>query len=307
MRSYTLSSFSKQGPCVCVLGCFDGVHAGHTLLINEAISIAKNLSIASLVWSFREPPKNFFEKNPTPILSTPEEKRETIRALGADIYVSVQFEPRIASLSPEDFFEKILLDKIGAAHIVCGFNFHFGKGGAGDTELLAELCHKNGIGLSVIPPIVLDNATVSSSLIRTYLKDGRLDDTNKLLGRPYSLTAKVIDGQHLGRTLGFPTINQKFREGKLVLTNGVYLTRVSLGGKSKYGITNVGVRPTVDGSTLCAETNIFDFCGDLYGKTIKIEFLKFLRPEKKFSSIDELSLQVHSDIEKAKSIINDIK
>ena len=306
MRSYTLSTFNKKGACVCALGCFDGVHIGHTALIKEAIRVSKELSVPSLVWSFKEPPKNFFEKNSIPLLTTPSEKRETLRALGADIYLSVDFEPNIASVSAEEFFEDILMKKIGALHIVCGFNYRFGKGGKGDTELLKALCEKHGIGLSVIPPVILNGVTVSSSLIRSYLTNGRLDDATVLLGRPYSLTSKVIDGQHLGRTLGFPTVNQIFKEGKLVLKNGVYLTRVYFEQKERFGITNVGFRPTVDGNTLCAETNIFDFSGDLYGKTVKVEFLKFLRSERKFESINELSSQVHADIEKARQIIKDI-
>ena len=305
MRSYTLTSFSKKGHCVCALGCFDGVHVGHSSLIKEAIRISDELSVPSLIWSFKEPPKNFFEKNSTPILTTPKEKQETVRALGADIYVSVAFEPSIAALSAEDFFKNILIKKIGAVHIVCGFNYRFGRGGKGDTELLAKLCHENGIGLSVIPPVIINGVTVSSSAIRSYLADGRLNDANMLLGRPYSLTAKVIDGQHLGRTLGFPTVNQKFRAGKLVVRNGVYVSRILLPDNIKYGITNVGFRPTVDGNTLCAETNIFDYKGDLYGKTVKIEFLEFLRPEQKFESIEELSAQVHSDIKEAKAVIED--
>ena len=307
MKSYTLSTYKANNSCVCALGCFDGVHIGHRELINRARKIADSVSLPLLVWSFAEPPKNFFLKNSVPLLTPPEEKRLQMRRLGADIFISVPFDQAIASISPEDFFEDILIKKIKATHIVCGFNYRFGNGGRGDTELLCALCKKHGIGLSVIPPVRMGDITVSSTEIRSALLTGDLTKANALLGRPYSLHSMVIDGQHLGRKLGFPTINQIFPKGKLILKNGVYVTRALFGKTSRYGITNVGLRPTVDGHTLCAETNIFDFEGDLYGKTVTIEFLQFIRPEKKFSSIDELSAQVGLDIEKATHFIANIK
>ena len=304
MKSYSLNEYQAQGKCVCALGCFDGVHVGHAALINEAKRVANRLSLPTLVWSFSEPPKNFFLKDKVPLLTTSEEKRLQMRRIGADVFISVPFDKSISSLSAEDFFKSILQEKINASHIVCGFNYRFGKGGAGDTRLLEELCKKHGIGLSVIPAVTIGDTTVSSTEIRQALESGNVEKASALLGRPYSLRAKIVDGQRLGRRLGFPTINQSFPEGKLVVKCGVYVTKVTFGKTRRYGITNVGVRPTVDGQHLCAETNIFDFDGDLYGKTVTVEFLKFLRPEKKFSSVDELMAQVHSDIAKAKSIIS---
>ena len=144
MKSYTLSTYAANGPCVCALGCFDGVHIGHQELINSAKKIAENASLPLLVWSFAEPPKNFFLKNSVPLLTTAEEKRLQMRRLDADIFIRVPFDQKIASISPEDFFEDILIKKIKATHIVCGFNYHFGKNGRGDTELLSVLCQKQG-------------------------------------------------------------------------------------------------------------------------------------------------------------------
>ena len=307
MKSYTLRTYKANNSCVCALGCFDGVHIGHQELINKAKEIADRVSLPLLVWSFAEPPKNFFLKNSVPLLTSSEEKRLQIRRLGADIFLSVPFDQTIASLSPEDFFENILVKKFKATHIVCGFNYRFGNGGKGDTELLSVLCKKYGLGLSVIPPVKIGDITVSSSEIRSALRVGDLTKATELLGRPYSLRSNVINGQRLGRKLGFPTINQTFPNGKLILKNGVYVTRVLWGKTARYGITNVGLRPTVDGHTLCAETNIFDFEGDLYGKTVTIEFLEFIRDEKKFSSIDELSAQVGLDIREATHFIANIK
>jgi riboflavin kinase/FMN adenylyltransferase len=225
-----------------------------------------------------------------------------MRSLGVDLLISTDFDSRIATLSAKDFFKDILADRLKARHIVCGFNYRFGKGGKGDVDMLGSLCREYGIELSVVPPVTLDGTTISSSEIRHALTSGDLERANLLLGRPYSLCARVIDGQHLGRTLGFPTVNQTFDAHKLLPTYGVYASRVRVDGIPHHGITNIGMRPTVGGALLCAETNIFDFEGDLYGRTLTVELLSFIRPEKKFDSVDSLSAQVHADIAYAKEI-----
>ena len=306
MKTYTNIDFTADTSTVCALGCFDGIHLGHAHIINEAKRIAASLSIASAVWSFREPPKNYFSKDKIKLLTSPEEKRLAMQALGVDIFVCIPFDENISSLPARTFFEDILIKRLNVRHIVCGFNYRFGKGGEGTAEMLKSLCAEAGIGLSVIPPITSGELTVSSSEIRTALCEGDISCANALLGRAYSLRAKVIDGQHLGRTLGFPTVNQQFSKSKLLPRNGVYVSRIRVGRKLHYGITNIGLRPTVNGKELCAETNIFDFTGDLYGRTLTVELLAFLRPEQKFSSIDELSNQVYKDIDEAHSFIRSL-
>lgn len=303
MKTYRSLNYRSDMPTVCALGCFDGVHIGHASIISKAREIANLNSAACAVWSFAEPPKNYFGNEETPLLTTHGEKQKIMRRLGVDVFVSIPFDKSIASMSAESFFHSVLLGSMNAQHIVCGFNYRFGKGGAGDCTLLAELCKKNGIGLSVIPPISINGTTVSSTEIRNALYTGDTNTAKIYLGRPFSLRAKIISGQHLGRTLGFPTVNQSFPERKLVPKNGVYVSRVTFGNRARYGITNIGVRPTVDGKTLCAETNLFDFDGDLYGKTVTVEFLEFLRPEQKFASVEELSAQIRSDMSKAKEYI----
>jgi len=300
---YSVDTF-LDSPCVIAIGCFDGVHLGHSMLIREAKRIANEKELPIAVWSFSEPPKNHFFPNSTPLLTTVSEKRELMKKQGADIFVSVTFTDSIASLSPEDFFNTILVERLKATHIVCGFNYRFGKNGKGDTDLLTKLCAERGIGISVLPPVRLDDITVSSSEIRAALDMGDLELVNSLLGRPFSIKEKVIDGQHLGRTLGFPTINQAIPNGKAMPTYGVYLSKISYGRLCRYGITNVGIRPTVGGNILYAETNIFDYSGDLYGKTVKVELLKFIRAEKKFRDLETLSEQVRADIETAKKLLN---
>lgn len=306
MKTYTDLDIQLSSPTVCALGCFDGVHLGHTYIINEAKRVAASLSVPTAVWSFREPPRNYFAKDKVKLLTTPTEKRLAMSKLGVDIFISISFKKEIASLSAREFFEDILIGKLNVRHIVCGFNYRFGKGGDGNAKVLESLCAERGIGLSVVPEVTLGNITVSSSEIRRALAQGNAAGAAELLGKPYSLYAKVIDGKHLGRTLGFPTVNQEFSNKKLLPRNGVYVSRVHIGHRTFYGITNVGLRPTVEGTTPCAETNIFEFEGDLYGRTLTVELLSFLRPEQKFSSVDELSIQVHKDIDEAKALIKKI-
>jgi len=307
MEKYYELDYVRNSECVIALGCFDGVHKAHAAVISEAVRIAKENALPSLVWSFAEPPKRFYAPASTSLLSCREEKERLIDSLGADILLSIRFDDKISSVEPEEFFYEYILGRLHASHIVCGYNFNFGKGGKGNTELLKGLCRENGVGFTAISSVNVGERRVSSSEIRRMLSSGDLEGARELLGHNYSIANTVVDGQHLGRSLGFPTINQKFSEGESPLAAGVYLTKIYLESGTFFGITNVGTRPTVDGKGTVAETNIFDFSGDLYGKLVKVEFLHFIRPETKFSSVDALSAQVHEDIETAKSLANKYK
>ena len=307
MKKYYNISYARNTGCVVALGCFDGVHKAHTAVISEAVKIAKSNSLPSLVWSFAEPPKRFYAPLSAPILSGKEEKERLIESLGADVLLSIKFDEDIASVDAEEFFYEYMLHRLRAAHIVCGFNFNFGKGGKGNTELLERLCAENGVGFTALPSVMIDGRRVSSSEIRRLLLSGDLEGARDLLGHNYAIIDEVTHGKHLGTGLGFPTINQKFEAGSCPLAAGVYLTRTEIGKDSYFGITNVGTRPTVEGEGVVAETNIFDFSGDLYGKTLRVEFLHFMRPETKFSSVDALSKQVHEDIETAKCLSENYK
>ena len=305
MKVYSTINHSSGSPCVVALGCFDGVHVGHIEVIKTARKLADTLGYDCTVWTFDEPPKNYFLKRSVPLITDKAQKKELISRLGTDKLISVPFTKETAKISAEDFFDEILRKRIKAKHIVCGFDYSFGKDGKGTPELLAELCSKNNIGLSVIPPVSVSGITVSSSAIRDALADGKTEIATALLGRPYSLRTIVINGQHLARKLGFPTVNQEFPSRMLVPKYGVYVSQVTIANRRKkyFGITNVGIRPTVGGTALFAETNIFDFSDDLYGSSVKIEFLSFIREEKNFESIDALSVQVNEDIKKAKEYI----
>ena len=300
--AYTISKVDSA----VALGCFDGVHIGHAQIIKSTVEEAKKSNLCSIVWSFQSPPKNLFFENDSQkhaLIIPFSEKRKLIKALGADILISTKFNEKIASLTPEEFFENILVKCLRAKHVFCGFNYRFGKGGKGDVKLLYELCKKNGIKLSVADEIKIDGISVSSSAIRAYLSVGDIENAKKMLGHPYSIKDKIKDGQHLGRKLGFPTVNQNVPNDSYPLKNGVYLTKAKFSGKIKYGITNIGMRPTVKGKERVAETNIFDFDGTLYGKYVTVEFVKFIRAEKVFDSLEALTDQVNKDIQAAKALI----
>ncbi len=287
-------------PCVVALGCFDGVHLGHEAVIRSARAVAEEHTLPLIVWSFQTPPKNYFSPTPAPLLTTQTEKEARMRALGVDIFLSIPFDAAIASLPYEAFFEDILCRNLSACHLVCGFDFTFGAKGLGNPERLSALCEAHGLALSVVPPFSLNGEAVSASGIREAIENGQVEQAAHMLGRAYSITETVVHGQHLARNLGFRTINQLLPAHKAVPRHGVYVSRIEIDSNIHYGISNVGMRPTVGGTLLCAETHIFDFSGDLYGTNPTVAFLHFLRPETRFDSLEQLTKQVNTDIVSAK-------
>lgn len=300
-------NYTQREPCVVALGCFDGVHLGHTAVINQAKEKADSLNVPLCIWSFAEPPKRFYAKETVHLLSSAKSKAEIIEMLGADVYISVKFNANIAAVTAEDFFNNILIKNLNCVAVVCGYDFTFGKGGCGNAELLSFLCKSYGIDFIPVQSVNVDGEAVSSSRIRGYILNAEIERANKLLGRPYSIVAEIIDGKHLGRNLGFPTINQRIDENLCKPANGVYLTRITLDDACYFGITNVGTQPTVCGRDIIVETNIFDISANLYGKEATVEFLKFIRPERKFNTIDELKTQVNRDIATAKAMAAEYK
>lgn len=302
MQIYKTTDILLTAPCVVALGCFDGVHIGHQKVIGLAREQADRLGAPLAVFTFSEPVKNFFVPDGTPLLCSEEEKLKLLEEPGVDIAVCVPCSEEILSMRAEDFVNEILLRRLHAVHAVCGYNYTFGKNASGNAELLTELCEKSGVGVSIAPCLEYKGSAVSSSAIRQALALGNVECAAELLGRPFSVSAKVINGQHLARRLGFPTVNTVPDPRLALPSNGVYATEIVFDGKTEYGITNVGVRPTVGTDILCAETHIFDFEGDMYGKTVTVKFLHFLRNEIKFPSIEAMACQIKKDIEQAKNL-----
>lgn len=297
MKVLTYAPAERLAPSCVALGFFDGVHLGHRAIFNEALAVK---GLQTITYTFQRHPKNTIAGHTVvPLLTDNTEKNGLLSAIGLDACVYDDFQ-RVRSLTAEEFFEQVLLKQLHAKHVVCGFNYRFGYCGVGDHNTLAELCAKHGVGLSVVQPVVIDGLTVSSSLIRSLLRQGEAERAAALLGRPYSLQRPVLYGKRLGRTLGLPTINQTFAEEALVPAFGVYATRTQVDGREYDSISNIGLRPTVDDRDLNCETHILDFDGDLYEKEICVSFFKRLRPEVRFSDLAALQQQVEKDKQTAR-------
>ena len=294
----TMREVSKPPVSVVCLGNFDGVHVGHAALINEAKKQKNKLlpqypAVSCGMCFFGIPPSSFLCPLPIPQLTSLEQKLSLFAEMGMEHAFIMDFE-ELGGLSPQRFVTDVLLRQIGCVHAVCGFNFRFGSRAAGTAELLGELM--NG-AVSVVAPIQVGGQTVSSSFIRRLIADGDVQTASALLGRAYSIKTEVLHGKALGRTIGIPTINQYFPGNLAIPKNGIYVTLTEIEGKKYPSVTNVGIRPSVnDGSHVNCETHILDFCGDLYGMSVKVSFLHRLRDEIQFSNIDMLREQIQKDI-----------
>ena len=283
------------------LGNFDGVHKGHQQLINKAVRAAQRLGIKSAVFTFSNHPKSMLPGNKeVKNIIYQEEKIALIEKLGVDYLFNIKFTKEIQTMDPVDFIRKLLYGKLMAAETFCGFNYRFGYKAAGNIKLLREEGKRLGIRVNVIEPVIIDGEVVSSTLIRSLIRSGDVDECAKYLGRNYDIGGEVVVGNRLGKKLGFPTSNIMIDETMVTPPNGVYITYCIYNGIKYPSVTNVGVKPTVGTYKKNMETHIFNFNKELYGKHIKIEFLKMTRDEVKFDSVDELSAQIARDCRQAK-------
>lgn len=288
----------KKKNTAVALGTFDGLHKGHIAVISEAVNLAKQNDLTPVVLLFNEhPQKHITGKVPSELI-TKSIKEKIIKELNAEIsYISFE---SICNLSYEEFFEKILKKEFNAKALSCGKNYHFGNKALGDTNALKLLCEKDNIILSVLELEKQNGETISSTLIRKYIENGEIEKANEMLSRNFAYDFTVVDGEHFGRKLGVPTINQYFEEGFIKPKNGVYESKTLVEDKWYKSVTNIGIRPTLNGQTARSETHIIGFNGDLYGKNPTVAFLKYLRDEKKFDSIEELRNQILKDIKEVK-------
>lgn len=280
------------------LGFFDGVHLGHAAVIRQAVENAAALGIKTAVATFARHPSEFLGGEKSPLLTANELKQEIFNSLGVDRLFYIDF-CAVRGMTPPEFIENVLIRGLKAQFVVCGYNYRFGAGASGGVEEMAFLCARHGAGFRAMPPVSAGGGPVSSTRIRSLVAGGEMEAAAKLLGRPYAIKQKVAHGKMLGRRLGFPTINQPVAEGLCLPRFGVYASHVVLDGESRPGVTNIGVRPTVGGAGVVAETYIPGFEGDLYGKEPRLDFLRFIRAEKKFGSVGELREQIARDIKAA--------
>ena len=269
------------------LGSFDGLHLGHRQVIGNTLSVP---GLRPAVITFQQNPSVSLQKKPVPLLTTNEQKLALLEEMGVEVVYLLPFD-RIRDMEPEDFVEALYrVCRVRA--LSCGFNFRFGKNGRGDAGLLKELCREKGMELSVTPPVSVAGETVSSTRIRACLEQGDVQQAGQLLGRPFGYDFEVTHGRQLGRTCGTPTINQPFPQGYVLPRFGVYASLVEVEGQKYYGVTNIGVKPTVGSDCALSETWIPEFSGDLYGKKVPVELLDFIRPERKFDSLDQLKNEI---------------
>ncbi|MCR4796720.1 MAG: bifunctional riboflavin kinase/FAD synthetase [Ruminococcus sp.] len=284
------------------LGLFDGVHLGHRAVIAAAEAQREN-GLSAVVFTF-EPECALRKTGGTSgyIYTRTEKEILLYEQIGVDDIVSPRFDS-ICGLSGEEFAEEILCKQLHAAHVCCGDDFKFGKNAACGAQELTCFGKRFGFEVEVVGAVEYGGSIVSSSRIRELLLSGDIAAANELLGSAYFISAKVTDGNHIGRTIDFPTINQDFAEGQLVPRYGVYSTFTNVGGRVLPSVTNVGVKPTIEGVRRpLAETHIIGYSGDLYGKNIDVSFNSFIRPEMKFGSLDELKAQINADIQTAVNI-----
>lgn len=269
------------------LGTFDGLHKGH----RKVLSLPDGMKKIAVV--FPLPPKALITGKPLALMS-PEDKISAIRALGTDEIFSLDFE-KVRDMLPEEFLE-YLADKFSPSLISCGFNYRFGKNAAGDKVLLEGFCNNRGIILNCREPVTENGETVSSTEIRHFLQNGEVEKANALLYKPFSYTAEVISGDRRGRTLGFPTVNQRYPSYLLPPKFGAYVSRVTVSGQEYDGITDIGMRPTFKTDYIISETFIKNFSGDIYGETVTVSPRSFVRGEVRFSSAAELKAQINADL-----------
>ncbi len=287
------------------LGFFDGVHLGHGALLKKTKELAESKNLISSALLFDRHPAGVVSGASVPLINTADERALLMKHFyGIDEMLPIEFNTSCASLPWDKFVKSILIDRFNACHFVVGFDFRFGYKGEGDGEKLAALCNRLNIACDIVNRVELDEKTISSSLIRSFIEQGDMKSATKFLGHNHFMLAPVEHGAALGRSIGIPTINQRFAENACIPLFGVYATRVHIDGKVYYGVTNVGIRPSVKSDNIPrAETYIIDFSGDLYGKKIAIEFIDMLRKEQKFESLDALKHAIESDIKKSLEIL----
>ncbi|MDB4859968.1 riboflavin biosynthesis protein RibF [Alphaproteobacteria bacterium] len=297
----TKETFKSRNLCLCI-GNFDGIHLGHQHVIKKIIKNSQSDNLKSAIMTFVPHPKIYFKKTDGNFnIITNSDKKNFLKSLGVENYIEYKFNKTLSNLDAVDFIEKILVNQLSVKKIVVGKDFRFGKDRKGDTSLLKKLSSKHKYKLSIIGHVKnkKTNLKFSSSTIRKNINEGLFEKVSQALGRNWFMQGKIIKGNQKARLINFPTANMK--PGNHILPKkGVYCVNVILNGNLYKGIANFGERPTVKGVNLLLETHIFEFNREIYGKELTVEFLTFIRSEKKFKDFKSLTTQINKDVITAK-------
>ena len=300
----TETPFTNDSLCLTI-GNFDGFHNGHQEILKTLKKISIDKKLLSAVMSFDPHPRSFFNKDVNNFnIYTKKDKLNFLKDFGIDIYINFAFDKKLSEYSSNEFIDKILVNKLNIKNLIVGSDFKFGKDREGNVDILNSFSKIYNYEINLVNAVNIKNKKekYSSSLIRKDIEDGNFENVSKSLGRFWHMTGKIVEGQKKARKINFPTANME-PDNHILPKKGVYCVEVVYSGKKYFGISNFGVRPTVDGSKLLLETHIFNFDEEIYGKELTVRFLTFIRSEQKFGNFDLLTEQIKKDIETAKDYL----
>lgn len=296
---------TRHRGCVASIGNFDGVHLGHRAIVNQLRLRSSEFGKPGLIIVFEPQPQEYFRKDSAPVRLSPlRDKLTFLDALGVERVLCLRFNQKLAQTSAEDFIHKLLIERLGIYHLVVGDDFRFGRGRGGDFNLLAEFGERFGFSVESAETFEVAGERVSSTRIRQALSEGQLDLAASLLGRGFQISGRVTHGAKRGREWGFPTANIALRQRKIPFSGifAVQVTGINTGAIP--GVANLGIRPMIPGSDLLLEVYLLDFNENIYGKRVNVEFLKKLREEQKFDTVDALIQQIQLDVENTKQFFD---
>ena len=300
----TLDDLKPGVPSVVTVGVFDGVHLGHQRIMQTMRAVAGDLGARSVVVTFdRNPQELVSSVGAPPYITTLRQKLSLIAGQGIDLTVVLPLERRLVNMAADEFASRILQEKLSAERVVVGADFAFGRGRAGDVKLLRETGRDLGFEVTVVSPVRRAGVLVSSTVIREILVSGEVEKAKRLLGHPFALEGKVVAGQGIGRSLGYPTANLQPAEKQIVPASGVYAVSAKIGSTSRTAVANIGVRPTIGGRGNSVEVHIIGFSDNIYGQELEVVFHRRLRDEVRFPDTDALREQIDRDVKRALQLV----